>query len=139
MEASIAALGAVVGSDAILTGSAIHERYQSPWTRLGAPLALLRPASTRAVVDILRLASAAGVSVAPWGGRTGLVDGCLADGALALSLNRMAEVQAIDCVTETIASRPQTSQASPEAPSLGGRATTGVCRRINRATRASRT
>ena len=78
MEALIAAPGAVVGSDAILTGSAIQERHQGPWTRLGAPLALLRPASTQAVADIVRLALAGGVSVAPWRGRTGLVDGCLA-------------------------------------------------------------
>ncbi|PHY12556.1 FAD-binding oxidoreductase [Caulobacter sp. B11] len=102
MEALIAALGAVVGSDAILTGSAIQERYQSPWTRLGAPLAVLRPASTQAVADILRLASAAGVCVVPWGGRTGLVDGCLADDALALSLDRMAAVEAIDSAAGTI-------------------------------------
>ena len=74
MEALIAALGAVVGSDAILTGSAIQERYKSPWTRLGAPQAVLRPASTQTVGYILRLASAAGMSVVPWGRRTGLVD-----------------------------------------------------------------
>ena len=102
MEALIAALDAVLGSDAILTGSAIQERYQSPWTRLGAPLAVLRPASTQAVADSLRLASAAGVSVVPWGGRTGLVDGCLADGALAISLDRMAAVEAIDSAAGTI-------------------------------------
>lgn len=102
MEALIAALGAVVGRDAVLRGDAIQERYQSPWTRLGAPLAVLRPASTQAVAEILRLASVARATVVPWGGRTGLVDGCLADGALALSLDRMAAVEAIDPVAGTL-------------------------------------
>uniref|UniRef100_B0T0Q0 FAD linked oxidase domain protein n=1 Tax=Caulobacter sp. (strain K31) TaxID=366602 RepID=B0T0Q0_CAUSK len=102
MDTLIAALDAALGADAVLTGDAIQERYQSPWTRLGAPLAVLRPVSTQAVAQILRLASAAGVAVVPWGGRTGLVDGCLADGALALSLDRMTAIETIDPIAGTM-------------------------------------
>ena len=102
MHLLIDALRSALGPDGVLTGDALAERYQSPWTRLGAPLAVLRPTSTQAVAEILRLASAAGVAVVPWGGRTGLVDGCLADGALALSLDRMAAIETIDPVAGTM-------------------------------------
>ncbi len=86
----------------VLTGDAAAAYPRGPWTRLGEPLAILRPTSTAEVAAILRLASAAGVPVTPWGGRTGLVDGCLADGSLALSLERMAAIEAIDPTAGTI-------------------------------------
>ena len=57
---------------------------------------VLRPRSTDEVAAILRLAHAAGQPVTAWGGKTGLVDGCRADGALALSLERMNRIEAID-------------------------------------------
>src|SRR5580658_6439434 len=96
MEKLIAELTAALGSGAVLTGRAIGERYQSFWSRLGAPGAVLLPGSTAEVSQILRVAGVAGVAVVPWGGRTGLVDGCFADGALALSLERMASIEKID-------------------------------------------
>jgi FAD/FMN-containing dehydrogenase len=89
-------LRVAVGEDAVLVGDAALERAQSPWTRLGVPLAVLRPRSTEEVSRILRLAHAAGQAVVPWGGRTGLVNGANAEGALALSLDRMAAIEAID-------------------------------------------
>lgn len=88
--------------DAVLGGAEGAERFQSPWTRLGEPLAVVRPASTVQVAKVLRLASAAGVPVVPWGGRTGLVDGCVADGAVALSLDRMAAIERVDAAAGTL-------------------------------------
>ncbi len=88
--------------DAVLDGSEGAEKFQSPWTRLGQPLAVVRPASTAQVAAVLRLASDAGVAVVPWGGRTGLVDGCVADGAIALSLDRMAAIEGIDADAGTL-------------------------------------
>ena len=102
MEALIARLTAVLGADAVLTGAVISERYHSPWTNLGAPLAVLLPRSTDAVAAILREASAAGVPVTPWGGRSGLVDGCAATGALALSLEHMTAIEEIDAAAGTM-------------------------------------
>jgi FAD/FMN-containing dehydrogenase len=96
MTALIDQLREALGPDGVLTGEAAAQNAHSPWTRLGEPLAVLRPRSTAEVSAILRLAHAAGQSVTPWGGRTGLVEGARADGALALSLERMNQVEAID-------------------------------------------
>jgi FAD/FMN-containing dehydrogenase len=80
----------------VLTGDEAAAAAASPWTRLGMPRAVLRPRSTDEVATILRLAHAAGQPVTAWGGKTGLVEGCRADGALALSLERMNKIEAID-------------------------------------------
>jgi FAD/FMN-containing dehydrogenase len=89
-------LRAAVGEDGVLVGGAAIERSRSPWTRLGTPLAVLRPRSTEQVSAILRVAHAARQAVVPWGGLTGLVNGAVADGALALSTERMNAIEAID-------------------------------------------
>ena len=102
MDHLIADLRSTLAPGGVLTGTEAAEHPRGPWTRLGEPLAILRPVSTREVSTILKLASAAGVQVTPWGGCTGLVDGCLADGTLALSLERMAAIEAIDPVAGTM-------------------------------------
>ena len=91
-----------LGDAHVLTGEAASEQAYGFWTRLGAPLAVVRPASTAQVAAVLRAASAAGVAVVPWGGKTGLVDGAMADGAIALSLERMAAVEAVDVAGSTM-------------------------------------
>ncbi len=83
---------------AVLTGEDATAAAQTPWARLGTPRAVLRPRWTAEVATILRLAHDAGQPVTAWGGKTGLVDGCRADGALALSLERMNRIEAIDPV-----------------------------------------
>jgi FAD/FMN-containing dehydrogenase len=96
MNDAIGELTRSLGADGVLTGQDAIDHARSPWTRLGAPLAVLRPRATAEVSDILRIAHAAGLAVVPWGGRTGLVDGAQADGALAVSTERMAAVEHID-------------------------------------------
>lgn len=102
MDSLLTDLEALLGAEHVLTGAAATGWAFSPWTRLGAPRAILRPASTQEVSGILRLANAAGAAVVPWGGRTGLVDGAFAEGALALSLDRMAAIEEIDRVGATM-------------------------------------
>ncbi len=63
---------------------------------LGHPRAMFKPASTEEVSTILKLCHAEGQPVVAWGGRTGLVEGTHADGAIALSLERMNRIEAID-------------------------------------------
>src|SRR5580658_5224825 len=92
-------LGAALGPGGVIAGDKAKDLAKSPWTRLGVPLAVLRPRSTAEVSTILRLAKAAGQAVVPWGGRTGLVDGARADGALALSLERMNAIEEVDAAT----------------------------------------
>ncbi|MDO8324005.1 MAG: FAD-binding oxidoreductase [Phenylobacterium sp.] len=102
MDTLLADLEALLGAEHILTGAEATGWAFSSWTRLGAPRAILRPATTQEVSGILRLAHAAGAAVVPWGGRTGLVDGAFAEGALALSLDRMTAVEEIDPLGATM-------------------------------------
>ncbi|MDE2162249.1 MAG: FAD-binding oxidoreductase [Alphaproteobacteria bacterium] len=101
MDDLIKALNALLGADAVLEGV---EARQSAfgWGRLGKPLAVVRPKSTQEVAAVLRLCHEAGQAVVPWGGRTGLVEGAYADGAVALSLERMNRVVEVDAAGATM-------------------------------------
>jgi FAD/FMN-containing dehydrogenase len=95
-------LEAILGAGNVALGAAAKEAAYSPWTRLGEPAAVVRPGSTAEVSQVLKLAHAEDLSVTAWGGRTGLVDGARADGGLALSLERMRAVEAIDVTASTM-------------------------------------
>ncbi|HXQ11594.1 MAG TPA: FAD-binding oxidoreductase [Caulobacteraceae bacterium] len=102
MDAFVDKLETLLGEGAVLTGEAAKERGLSPWTRVGAPRAVARPRSTAEVAGILKLAREEGVAVVPWGGLTGLVSGAAAEGALALSLERMSAIEEIDPLQGTM-------------------------------------
>ena len=91
-------LAQVLGPGGLLIGSEARDAAVSPWTRLGTPLAIARPRSTAEVSRVLTAAHGAGQGVTAWGGRTGLVDGANAEGAVALSLERMNAIEEIDPV-----------------------------------------
>ncbi|HEV2561191.1 MAG TPA: FAD-binding oxidoreductase [Rhizomicrobium sp.] len=95
MSDLVARLKTELGDSAVLSGS---EGAQSgpAWGRLGAPLAVVRPKTTAQVATVLKLCHEADQAVVPWGGRTGLVEGTFADGAIALSLERMNRIIDID-------------------------------------------
>jgi len=80
----------------VLIGSEAQEKAVSAWSRMGQPLAVVRPQDTAQVSAVLSLCHAAGVPVTPWGGKTGLVHGGFADGHVALSLERMNAIEEID-------------------------------------------
>ncbi|MGD0955199.1 MAG: FAD-binding oxidoreductase [Candidatus Acidiferrales bacterium] len=102
MDDLIQKLKTVLKPDAVLEGPEAAEKARSIWTRLGTPRAVLLPASTVEVSSILRLCHAARQPVVPWGGKTGLVDGALADDAFAISLERMDRIEEIDPVGRTM-------------------------------------
>ncbi|WP_297695274.1 FAD-binding oxidoreductase [Phenylobacterium sp.] len=102
MQSLVAELERCLGAGGLVSGETAAEQAFSPWTRLGKPMAIARPRSTQEVAEVLRSAGRAGVSVVPWGGRTGLVDGALAEGAIALSLERMNAIEEIDAVGSTM-------------------------------------
>ncbi|MBI1197027.1 MAG: FAD-binding protein [Phenylobacterium sp.] len=102
MTALLKELESTVGAAGVATGEAAAEQAFSPWARLGRPLAIVRPRSTEEVSRVLKAAHAAGAAVVPWGGRTGLVEGAAAEGAIALSLERMNAVEAIDRTGSTM-------------------------------------
>src|SRR5271165_5107747 len=86
---------ALLGADAILSSGDVP-RTGLGWGRLGTPLAIVRPKSTEQVATVVRLCHEARQPVVPWGGRTGLVEGTFAQGAVALSLERMNRIENID-------------------------------------------
>jgi FAD/FMN-containing dehydrogenase len=74
-------------------------------TARGRSPLLLRPGSTAEVAALLALCHAAGVSVVPQGGNTGLVGGGVPDdsGAMVvLSLSRLDRIRALDPLNDTI-------------------------------------
>lgn len=102
MNPVIDALRQELGGSAVLTGEDAAEKAFTPWGNLGTPLAVLRPESTQHVARALAIAAAHGMPVSAWGGKTGLVEGAYADGILALSLERMAAIEAIDRAASTM-------------------------------------
>ncbi len=98
----LAELRDLLGPDHVLTG-ADAARYGREWTGKyrWQPLAVLRPADTRAVSAVMALAHAAGMPVVPVGGNTGLTGATKAEGALMLSLERLNRIEAINPVART--------------------------------------
>ncbi len=79
--------------------------YGRDYTRVfaAAPSAIALPRTTDEVSRLLRLCNAAGVSVVPSGGRTGLAGGAVAkQGELVLSLSRMRRMDPVDLLGSTL-------------------------------------
>lgn len=98
------ALSAALGADSVLTGAAVSERATS-WidpTPLEA-LAIVRPRTTAEVAMVLQRCWDARQPVVVRGGATNLVQGTRTTaGDLVLSLERMANVTAVDPVNQTM-------------------------------------
>jgi FAD/FMN-containing dehydrogenase len=100
----IAALHAALGADAdsdLLTDPELTITFGTDWTRRWSsrPLAVVRPADTRAVARVLSACAEQAVPVVPQGGNTGLVGGSVphTDGsAVVLSLARLTTRGAVD-------------------------------------------
>lgn len=108
LQELLTALEGALGPGGLVTGDRVRERL-SGWGR-NTPCeaaAVARPASTDQVSRTLRLCHAAGRPVVAQGGLTGLVEGGITGpGELALSLERMTEIESVD-----IANRTMTVQA----------------------------
>jgi FAD/FMN-containing dehydrogenase len=70
-------LRAALGSEHVLTESALVAPFVTDWTRrfTGPCLAVVRPGSTQEVAAVVRACARAGVPMLPQGGNTGLVGG----------------------------------------------------------------
>ncbi len=91
-------LEAVVGRAGILRGDGLAGRSAGIWSnRPLEALALVRPASTDEVARVMRICHAAGQSVVPAGGMTGLAGGHESGAAdIVLSTERMNRIEAVD-------------------------------------------
>ena len=72
-------------------------KYSHDWmnTESWTPLAVVRPASTKEVAAVVKLASAHKTAIVPVSGNTGLCVGTRAEGAIMISLERMNTIREI--------------------------------------------
>jgi FAD/FMN-containing dehydrogenase len=97
-------LAAIVGPANLLTGSDVAARSVSWGDRSPCRArAIVRPASTDEVSRVLAACHAARQPIVPFGGLTGLVQGCVAaPDEIALSLERMHRIEDIDPIGRTM-------------------------------------
>ncbi len=98
--ALLPALRAIVGDAHVLTEGDLTG-YELDWRKRerGKALAVVRPASTAQVAQVVQACAAAGVSIVPQGGNTGMVLGSTPDASgtqVVLSLTRMNALRALD-------------------------------------------
>ena len=104
MDDLIKNIAELVGSPGILLGDEVSSRSDN-WPPTGGCLAkaIIRPASTREVSEVLKLCHAAGQGVVTHGGLTGLVGGARAgENDIVLSLERMNGIEPVDKVNRTV-------------------------------------
>lgn len=107
IAALLATLRAIVGDRGLLTDPADTAAYAEDWRRLyqGRTPAVVRPADTAELAEVVTACSAAGVAVVPQGGNTSMVGGATPSASgreLVLSLQRMNRIRAIDPVDLTM-------------------------------------
>lgn len=121
-DALLNALEGELGAGGVLTGEAAAEKAVSGWSRVGSPIAVVRPSSTQEVSAVLRRCNEARQPVTPWGGKTGLVHGIFSDGMIALSLERMDAIEELDPIGKTLSAQAgcilQTAGEAAEAHDL---------------------
>lgn len=104
MSSLIESLTEIVGPSGVLTGDDVALRSDT-WPPSGGlqARAVVRPASTGEVSDVLKLCHAAGQPVVTHGGVTGLVGGTkAAPDEIVLSLERMRGMEAVDTVNRSV-------------------------------------
>ena len=100
MDTLLESLRRIVGPNHVLTEGDLSA-YQNDWRKRsqGRALAVVRPCSTQEVADVVKACAAAGVSIVPQGGNTGLVVGSTPDDSgtqILLNLQRMQAVRQLD-------------------------------------------
>jgi len=94
----------IVGTSGVLLGEDVTSRSDS-WPPAGGcqAKAIIRPANTREVSEVLKLCHAAGQSVVTHGGLTGLVGGArVKQDDIVVSLERMKNLEPVDTINRTI-------------------------------------
>jgi len=94
----------IVGAAGVLLGEDVTSRSDS-WPPTGGcqAKAIIRPASTREVSEVLKLCHATGQGVVTHGGLTGLVGGARAgEDDIVLSLERMHGMEPVDVINRTV-------------------------------------
>jgi len=94
----IEALRSIVGDRGLLLGDDVQQRPNASWGKGSCPaIAIVRPASTDELSEVVKLCHAHNQTIVPWGGLTGLVDGITAsEQDVVISMERMNAIEAID-------------------------------------------
>jgi FAD/FMN-containing dehydrogenase len=106
VTALLDALRAAAGAAQVLTEGNLSA-YEQDWRRRwrGRALAVVRPGSTAEVAAVVRACAAAGATLVPQGGNTGLVGGGVPDDSgtqVLLSLQRLNRVRDVDAANLTL-------------------------------------
>jgi FAD/FMN-containing dehydrogenase len=99
-------LRAIVGASHVLNEGDLTA-YEQDWRKRsrGKSLAVVRPANTQQVADVVKACAAAGTSIVPQGGNTGLAVGSTPDDSgtqVVLSLQRLNTIRGIDAANLTM-------------------------------------
>jgi len=88
-------LAAIVGEAGLITDPAVMAAYIEETRGLyeGASPAVVRPATTQEVADVVRACADANVAMVPQGGNTGLCGGAVANGEVIINLARLNQVR----------------------------------------------
>ncbi|MGI8709925.1 MAG: FAD-binding oxidoreductase [Acidimicrobiales bacterium] len=104
------ALGEIVGGEHVLTGGAIGDDLTHDKALTAAPcapLAVVRPASTDEVAEVVRLAAAQDVPVTARGSGTGLSGACVPrPDAILVAFDRMADIVELDLANHVAVVQP---------------------------------
>jgi FAD/FMN-containing dehydrogenase len=121
---AIQALLQTLGPDLVATGANIPDRRHMDWSGVpgATPAALLRPRNTEDLSRMLAICHEHHQAVVPQGGLTGLAGGaCCAPGEVAVSLERMNQIEEVDAVSGTLTTQAgATLQAVQEAADDAG-------------------
>jgi FAD/FMN-containing dehydrogenase len=103
----IESIRSVVGDSGLLTDPADTSPYLEDWRHLyrGRAQAVVRPANTRQLANVVSICAEAGTPIVPQGGNTSMVGGATPDEtgrAIVLSLARMNRVRGLDPVDLTM-------------------------------------
>ena len=98
------AIERVLGPKGLVRERAAMEPYLEETRGLYASTApaVAKPANTDEVAQVVKLCADAGLAIVPLGGNTGLVGGGVSDGALIVSLERMAAIEDVDAQNLTM-------------------------------------
>jgi len=107
MNDLLRALTHVVGAPQLLADADAMAPYLTDWRGRysGSALAVVRPADTGEVAEIVRVCARAGVAMVPQGGNTGLCGGATplqAGRSVVISLSRLNRVRAVDAANNTL-------------------------------------
>ena len=95
---------AIVGTKGILTGDDVANRRAGIWIDEGIKAkAIVRPKNTEELSKVLKICNEKKQPVVPHGGLTGLAEGAITlEGQIAISTERLNEIESIDTVGRTI-------------------------------------